>query len=101
MIAGVFFFHVTGDFAILLNSGMRFRKALMYNFLSACTCYLGTFVGIILAENTESHEWIFAIAGGMFLYISLVDMVSLTAYQIKFIAVIAFPFRGSQNISKC
>ncbi|CAG5120647.1 unnamed protein product [Candidula unifasciata] len=67
--------HELGDFAILLNSGMRFRKALMYNFLSACTCYIGSFIGIILAENTASHEWIFAIAGGMFLYISLVDMM--------------------------
>ncbi|CAG5133672.1 unnamed protein product [Candidula unifasciata] len=67
--------HELGDFAILLNSGMGFRKALMYNFLSACTCYLGTIVGILLGENTESHEWIFAVAGGMFLYISLVDMM--------------------------
>lgn len=48
----------------------------MYNFLSACTCYLGTIVGILLAENTPSNEWIFAVTGGMFLYISLVDMVS-------------------------
>ncbi|BFZ04904.1 hypothetical protein BsWGS_07943 [Bradybaena similaris] len=67
--------HELGDFAILLNSGMRFQRALMYNFLSACTCYLGTIVGILLGENTASHEWIFAVAGGMFLYISLVDMM--------------------------
>ncbi|GFS01612.1 zinc transporter ZIP14 [Elysia marginata] len=67
--------HELGDFAILLNSGMPFRRALMYNFLSAMTCYAGTVIGIMLGENTQSHEWIFAIAGGMFLYISLVDMM--------------------------
>lgn len=67
--------HELGDFAILLNSGMPFRRALMYNFLSALTCYAGTVIGIMLGENTQSHEWIFAIAGGMFLYISLVDMM--------------------------
>lgn len=60
---------------MLLNSGMRFKKAIFYNFLSACTCYIGVIIGILLGENTQSHEWIFAVAGGMFLYISLVDMV--------------------------
>ncbi|XP_005111604.1 metal cation symporter ZIP8 [Aplysia californica] len=67
--------HELGDFAILLNSGMPFKRAIMYNFLSACTCYLGVVIGILLGENTQSHEWIFAVAGGMFLYISLVDMM--------------------------
>ncbi|XP_055957560.1 metal cation symporter ZIP14 isoform X2 [Patella vulgata] len=68
--------HELGDFAILLNSGMSLRKALLYNFLSACMCYLGLIVGVLLGENTTAHEWVFAIAGGMFLYISLVDMVT-------------------------
>lgn len=64
-----------GDFAVLLNSGMKFWKAILFNFLSACTCYIGNIIGIFMAENIQSHEWIFAVAGGMFLYISLVDMV--------------------------
>lgn len=67
--------HELGDFAILLNSGMTVKKALMYNFLSACMCYLGLVVGTLLGENTTAHDWVFAIAGGMFLYISLVDMM--------------------------
>lgn len=67
--------HELGDFAILLNSGMTVKRALMYNFLSACMCYLGLVVGILLGENTMAHDWVFAIAGGMFLYISLVDMM--------------------------
>jgi len=67
--------HELGDFAILLNSGMKFRQALMYNFMSACMCYCGLIFGIILGDTTESGQWIFALAAGMFLYISLVNMV--------------------------
>lgn len=69
-------FLVAGDFAVLLNAGMKLKKAVLYNFLSACMCYLGLIVGIFLGENTATHTWVFAFAGGMFLYISLVDMVS-------------------------
>ena len=47
----------------------------MYNFLSACTCYLGLIIGILLGEADLGNQYIFAAAGGMFLYIALVDMV--------------------------
>lgn len=50
------------------------RQALIYNFLSACTCYLGLACGIVLGEF-EASQYIFALAGGMFLYIALVDMM--------------------------
>ena len=64
-----------GDFAVLLNAGMSMRQALLYNFLSATTCYLGLVVGILLGEVTGDATYIFALAGGMFIYISCVDMV--------------------------
>ena len=54
---------------------MTIKRALLYNFLSSLSCYLGLVIGIVLGENTSANTWIFAIAGGMFLYISLVDMV--------------------------
>ena len=66
---------ILGDFAILLNSGMSMRMALLCNFLSACTCYIGLIIGINIGELTSGGQWIFAIAGGMFLYIALADMV--------------------------
>ncbi|XP_062874299.1 metal cation symporter ZIP14 [Trichomycterus rosablanca] len=65
--------HELGDFVILLNAGMSIQQALFFNFLSACCCYLGMGFGI-LAGNQFSPNWIFALAGGMFLYISLADM---------------------------
>jgi len=67
--------HELGDFAVLLNSGMTIKQAVIYNFLSACTCYLGLIIGIVLGELEGVNVYIFAVAGGMFLYISLVDMV--------------------------
>ncbi|XP_037114958.1 metal cation symporter ZIP14 isoform X2 [Syngnathus acus] len=65
--------HELGDFVILLNAGMTIQQALFFNFVSACCCYLGMGFGI-LAGNSFSPNWIFALAGGMFLYISLADM---------------------------
>lgn len=66
--------HELGDFVILLNAGMSIQQALFFNFLSACCCYLGMGFGI-LAGNSFSPNWIFALAGGMFLYIALADML--------------------------
>ncbi|KAH1177826.1 hypothetical protein KIL84_011528 [Mauremys mutica] len=61
------------DFVILLNAGMTIQQALFFNFISACCCYLGLAFGI-LAGSHFSANWIFALAGGMFLYIALADM---------------------------
>lgn len=63
-----------GDFVILLNAGMSTRQALFFNFLSACSCYVGLAFGILVGNNFAPNI-IFALAGGMFLYISLADMV--------------------------
>lgn len=65
--------HELGDFVILLNAGMSTRQALLFNFLSACSCYLGLAFGILVGNNFAPNI-IFALAGGMFLYISLADM---------------------------
>ncbi|KAM6269865.1 metal cation symporter ZIP8 isoform 1-T1 [Porphyrio hochstetteri] len=65
--------HELGDFVILLNAGMSTRQALFFNFLSACSCYIGMAFGILVGNNFAPNV-IFAVAGGMFLYISLADM---------------------------
>ncbi|XP_077134096.1 metal cation symporter ZIP8 [Ranitomeya variabilis] len=65
--------HEFGDFAILISSGMSIPQALFFNFASACSCYLGLIVGILVGNNFEPNV-IFGIAGGMFLYIGLADM---------------------------
>jgi zinc transporter ZupT len=73
------FLLILGDFAILLNSGMTYKQAMLANFGSACLCYLGLIVGLILGFKTSAVHYIYGLAGGMFLYISLVDMVGRKA----------------------
>ncbi|MBN3303784.1 S39A8 protein, partial [Amia calva] len=65
--------HELGDFVILLNAGMSIPQAMFFNLLSACSCYIGLVLGIIVGSNF-SPNIIFAFAGGMFLYIALADM---------------------------
>uniref|UniRef100_A0A672N1H7 Solute carrier family 39 member 8 n=1 Tax=Sinocyclocheilus grahami TaxID=75366 RepID=A0A672N1H7_SINGR len=65
--------HELGDFVMLLNSGMSVGQAACFNLLSAMCCYLGLALGILLGSSFAPNA-IFAIAGGMFLYISLADM---------------------------
>uniref|UniRef100_A0A4W5LXJ7 Solute carrier family 39 member 8 n=1 Tax=Hucho hucho TaxID=62062 RepID=A0A4W5LXJ7_9TELE len=65
--------HELGDFVILLNSGMSIPQAIFFNLLSAMSCYIGLAFGILLGSNFAPNA-IFAIAGGMFLYIALADM---------------------------
>lgn len=66
-----------GDFVILLNSGMSVRQAVLFNLLSAMSCYIGLVFGILLGSSFAPNV-IFALAGGMFLYIALADMVRRT-----------------------
>ncbi|XP_069017060.1 metal cation symporter ZIP8 [Embiotoca jacksoni] len=65
--------HELGDFVILLNSGMSIPQAIFFNLMSAVSCYIGLVFGILLGSNFAPNA-IFAIAGGMFLYIALADM---------------------------
>ncbi|XP_060748868.1 metal cation symporter ZIP8 [Tachysurus vachellii] len=65
--------HELGDFVILLNSGMSIRQAGLFNLLSAMSCYVGLVLGILVG-STFAPNVIFALAGGMFLYIALADM---------------------------
>ncbi|VDD95291.1 unnamed protein product [Enterobius vermicularis] len=69
--------HELGDCAILINSGMSRKKALIYNLLSASTCCVGFVIGVLAGEMDRNFgQFIFALAGGMFLYISLAGMLS-------------------------
>uniref|UniRef100_A0A672P5P8 Solute carrier family 39 member 8 n=1 Tax=Sinocyclocheilus grahami TaxID=75366 RepID=A0A672P5P8_SINGR len=66
--------HELGDFIILLNAGLSIPQAVFFNLLSAMSCYVGLVLGILLG-STFAPSIIFAFAGGMFLYISLADML--------------------------
>lgn len=65
-----------GDFAVLLRAGIKPRRALFYNFLSALTAVLGALIVLVLPVGAEDIEFfaIPLIAGG-FLYIAAADLV--------------------------
>ncbi|XP_078718611.1 zinc transporter ZIP12-like [Lampetra fluviatilis] len=68
--------HEIGDFAILLNTGLSVRAALGLNLLSALTALVGFYIGASVSENEMAMQWIIAFATGMFLYLSINNMVS-------------------------
>ncbi|GMR48229.1 hypothetical protein PMAYCL1PPCAC_18424, partial [Pristionchus mayeri] len=68
--------HELGDVAILVASGLTLRQALLYNVLSALSCYVGFGIGVVIGDlGPETTKYLFALAGGMFLYISLSCMM--------------------------
>lgn len=67
--------HEFGDFAIYMKNGMSKWQALGMNFLAACCAFIGLYIGLSVAENEDARQWMLAVIAGMFLYISLVDVL--------------------------
>ena len=65
-----------GDYAVLIHSGYKRKKALMLNFFSALTAVLGGIVGFLIFERVSSFTplAVLVTAGG-FIYIALSDIV--------------------------
>ena len=69
----------TGDFAVLVRSGLSYKMAALFNLLSALTAVLGMFIGASVATSPAVIKWIFTVVSGMFIYVALADMVSEVA----------------------
>lgn len=82
----------------MLKSGLTFRQAVAYNFASAIISYIGLVLGIIIADMESAHSWVLALTAGMFLYISLVDMVSQVYFLLIIIFLFSYYFRIRQEI---
>ena len=64
------------DFAILVNCGMHWLIALLFNFISSFSALLGFFFGMVITTYSEgTKEWLLAVTAGSFLYIALADLV--------------------------
>lgn len=65
-----------GDFGILIHGGLKVKQALSYNLISALLAVMGAISEIVFASNFQSiTPIILGIAGGGFIYLSLVDII--------------------------
>ncbi|CAG5120966.1 unnamed protein product [Candidula unifasciata] len=67
--------HEIGDFAVLVRSGLTLRKAVYFNLVSSVPCFIGAIIGVAVGNVSSTSSWIFAGVGGMFLYVTLVDLI--------------------------
>ncbi len=59
------------DFGILLQAGFSRKKALFYNFISACTAILGTIITLWVGEQVSQFStYILPFAAGGFIYLA-------------------------------
>lgn len=65
-----------GDFAVLLYSGFKTTKALLFNFFSALLAVVGAIVGYMVAGMSEMFmQFIIPFAAGGFIYIAASDLI--------------------------
>ncbi len=67
--------HELGNYAVLVRSGFTHYEALVFNLLSACPSFIGFYIGVSVSDNSDASQWILTITAGMFIYLSLVDIL--------------------------
>ena len=64
------------DFSILISAGMRPKKAILLNILSACASLLSAGLAyLFLSQTKQLVPYTLAFSAGMFLYIALSDLI--------------------------
>ncbi len=65
-----------GDFGVLIYSKYTKKKALFYNFLTACSAFVGAILALILGNKINGFSnFIVAFAAGGFIYIAGSDLI--------------------------
>ncbi|EFN71253.1 Zinc transporter SLC39A7 [Camponotus floridanus] len=68
--------HEIGDFAILVQSGVSKRKAMMMQLITAIGALLGTFVSLLTEGMGDlATQWILPFTAGGFIYIAAVSVI--------------------------
>ena len=66
---------------MLLKAGMSVKQAFVCNVVSSVLAFIGMVIGIGMGNIDGVNLWIFALIGGLFIYIALADMVSISTYN--------------------
>jgi len=70
--------------ALLVTAGLSWRRALIYNLWSGMSGFLGFIIGALVGETSETAAtYVFSLAGGMFIYISLAIMLPEMREQLQ------------------
>lgn len=68
--------HELGNFGVLVHAGYPRRRALMFNFLSACFAFVGAGAMLLLGGTAAGvAEAALPVAAGSFLYLALADLL--------------------------
>lgn len=68
--------HELGDFAMLLQAGLSFRRLLLLSLVSGALGLGGAALGVGLSLGpVPLTPWVFGVTAGVFLYVALVDML--------------------------
>ena len=73
-----------GDAGVLLHSGLSWRRALFFNFLSALFAMLGALIALLVGEKmTDFSLAITAVASGGFIYIAGSDLIPELQHNVE------------------
>uniref|UniRef100_A0A8C5NX80 Solute carrier family 39 (metal ion transporter), member 5 n=1 Tax=Jaculus jaculus TaxID=51337 RepID=A0A8C5NX80_JACJA len=68
--------HELGDFAMLLQAGLSFRRLILLSLVSGALGLAGAALGVGLSLGpVPLTPWVFGVTAGVFLYVALVDML--------------------------
>lgn len=74
-----------GDFGVLIYGGFKKKKAIVLNFIVACTIILGGVVGYFISKQVESAViYLLPFAAGGFIYIAATDLVPEIKKELDF-----------------
>ena len=57
--------------------GLSTRMALGLNLFAAMISFVGLFISLALATETDGEEWLLALVAGLFIFIPIFNIVSL------------------------
>jgi zinc transporter ZupT len=61
---------------VLIKAGFTKAWALIFNFITACTAFLGVIIGLGVGQAvTDANKWILGFTAGGFFYIALADLM--------------------------